>query len=103
VTSAVLNPEYLAQAFPDSPIWQNENSFFYRFFAGISSGMLYSLFFSILPQIFKYLAFMLGSASSIPNGEDNALRFYWYFMLVTAFTGTTLASMLLDSLTQGSS
>ena len=60
-----------------------------------------SLFFSILPQIFKYMAFMLGSASTIPNGEDNALKFDWYFMLVTAFTGSTLASMLLQGLFQG--
>jgi len=101
LTSQLLNPQYLATLYPDSPIWSNSNGFFYRFFAGISSGMLYSLFFSILPQVFKYLAFMLGSASSIPKGEDNALRFYWYFMLVTAFTGSTLAQMLLNGLFQG--
>ncbi|KAG7359065.1 protein of unknown function DUF221-domain containing protein [Nitzschia inconspicua] len=101
LTSAVLNPDYLAAAFPDSPALHNPNGIFYRLLAGISSGMLYSLFFSVLPQIFKYLAFMLGSASTVAKGEDNALRFYWYFMLVTAFTGSTLATMLLDGLMTG--
>jgi hypothetical protein len=96
LTSAVLSPDYLAAAFPDAAIWQNSDTAFYRLFAGISSGMLYSLFFSVLPQIFKYLAFMLGSASTVAKGEDNALQFYWYFMLVTAFTGSTLATMLLE-------
>jgi hypothetical protein len=101
ITSAVLDPTYLAAAFPDAEVWENSNGVFYRLFAGISSGMLYSLFFSVLPQIFKYMAFMLGSASTIQNGEDNALKFYWYFMLVTAFTGSTLASMLLRGLFEG--
>lgn len=101
LTSAVLNPTYLAAAFPDSPIWQNSDGVFYRLFAGLSSGMLYSLFFSVLPQIFKYLAFMLGTASTVHKGEDNALQFYWYFMLVTAFTGSTLATMLLNGLLTG--
>ncbi|KAG7355019.1 protein of unknown function DUF221-domain containing protein [Nitzschia inconspicua] len=101
LTSAVLNPDYLAAAFPDSPALHNPNGIFYRLLAGISSGMLYSLFFSVLPQIFKYLAFMLGSASTVAKGEDNALRFYWYFMLVTAFTGSTLATMLIDGLMSG--
>ncbi|KAL3923561.1 MAG: hypothetical protein SGILL_001587 [Bacillariaceae sp.] len=101
IVSTVLDPTYLATAFPDAEVWQNSDGVFFQLFAGISSGMLYSLFFSVLPQIFKYLAFMLGSASTIQKGEDNALKFYWYFMLVTAFTGSTLASILLQGLFQG--
>jgi Calcium-dependent channel, 7TM region, putative phosphate len=44
---------------------------------------------------------MLGSASTLAKGQDNALQFYWYFMLVTAFTGSTLASMVLEAFKNG--
>lgn len=44
---------------------------------------------------------MLGSASTVAKGEDNAFLFYWYFMLVTAFTGSTLATMLLQGFVSG--
>jgi hypothetical protein len=128
----VLNPEYLAAAFPDSEVFQNPNGAFYRLFAGLSSGMLYTLFFSVLPQVrqrfrmvrmlgtysrmanlnafcpgctlkkvFKVFANFEGSSSSIPRAENHALRFYWYFMLLTAFTGSTLAQMFFDGFVNG--
>mmetsp|Transcript_6267 Transcript_6267/g.15804 ORF Transcript_6267/g.15804 Transcript_6267/m.15804 type:complete len:1341 (-) Transcript_6267:79-4101(-) len=100
LTSSLLNPAYLQSLYPDSALLE-DGSFFYRVLAGFSSGALYSLFFSILPQVFKLLAFTEGVASSIPVAEDHALLFYWYFMLLTAFTGSTLATMLLEALTTG--
>jgi hypothetical protein len=129
-----LNPAYLQSLFPDSAVLQNQNSLFYQVLAGFSSGALYSLFFSVLPQVFKFLAFAEGVSSSIPVAEEKALIFvsllvtlllivctlywtiiyfqlihvslfyrmqYWYFMLVTAFTGSTLATMLIGALTTG--
>lgn len=136
LTSALLNPAYLQSLYPDSSILQ-EGTFFYQVLAGFSSGALYSLFFSVLPQVFKFMAFSEGVSSSVPVAEDSALSFvsltsstksvtlvrisycikcplshcyafrmtlttqYWYFMLVTAFTGSTLATMLLEALTTG--
>ena len=87
--------------YPDNPAFQDPNSFFYKCLAGISSGLLQSLFFSILPQVFKALAFFEGSSSSKVKGEENAMRFYWYFMLVTAFTGTSLVQMVVDGILRG--
>ena len=76
------------------------NNPFYRLIAGPLSGLIKTLFFCFLPQVFKALAFYDGSSSSLENGERTALLLFWYFMLVTAFTGNTLATTLLSWLRQ---
>ena len=101
LVSQILSPTWLAARYPDNETFQDPDNFFYKALAGISSGLIYSLFFSILPQIFKALAFSEGSSSSKVKAEENAMRFYWYFMLVTAFTGTSLVQMLVDGILQG--
>ncbi|VEU35296.1 unnamed protein product [Pseudo-nitzschia multistriata] len=101
MVSQLLNPTLLAEVFPDVEVLQNPDTFFFKALAGISTGYIYTLFFSILPQIFKLLAFSEGSSSSKPQAEEYAMRFYWYFMLVTAFTGQSLVQMLLDGILQG--
>lgn len=99
--SQILSPTWLAEAFPDNKAFQNPESFFSKALAGISSGYIYTLFFSFLPQVFKVLAFCEGTSSSKVKAEENAMRFYWYFMLVTAFTGTQLVQVLLSSILEG--
>ena len=94
ITSQLLNPTQLAEWFPDVEAFQDPDSFFFQFLAGISSGLVYTVFFSICPQLFKAMAFYKGDASSIAVAEDNALFYYWIFMLLTAFTGSSLANML---------
>lgn len=101
LVSQVLDPAWLAARYPDNEVFQDPNSFFFKALAGISSGLLYSLFFSILPQIFKALAFFEGTSSSKVKAEEKAMRFYWYFMLVTAFTGSSLVQMLIDGFMKG--
>ena len=99
--SQILSPTWLAARYPDIEAFQDPDSFFFKALAGISSGLLYTLFFSILPQIFKALAFFEGTSSSKVKAEENAMRFYWYFMLVTAFTGTSLVQILIDGIMLG--
>jgi Calcium-dependent channel, 7TM region, putative phosphate len=97
-TSHILDPTQLAAWFPEVEAFQNPDSFFFKFLSGLSSGMLYTLFFSFCPQLFKAIANYKGNASSIPVAEDNALRYYWIFMLLTAFTGSSLVSMFVSIL-----
>ena len=99
--SQVTHPTWLAAAFPDIEILQDPDNFFFRILAGFSSGYIYTLFFSILPQVFKLLAMSEGTSSSKVDAEEKALRFYWYFMLVTAFTGGYLVNLLIASLVEG--
>lgn len=87
--------------FPDSTALNNPESIFFDMLAGFSSGLVQTVFFSVLPQVFKLLAFSDGTSSSKPKAEENALMFYWYFMLVTAFTGTALLQLLIASLVEG--
>jgi len=96
-----LNPTLLAARYPNNEFFQDPNNFFFKALAGISSGLLITMFFSILPQIFKALAFFEGSSSSKVKAEENALRFYWYFILVTSFTGPLLVQMLVSGFNEG--
>eukprot|EP00549_Striatella_unipunctata_P025575 CAMPEP_0118722814 /NCGR_PEP_ID=MMETSP0800-20121206/31639_1 /TAXON_ID=210618 ORGANISM="Striatella unipunctata, Strain CCMP2910" /NCGR_SAMPLE_ID=MMETSP0800 /ASSEMBLY_ACC=CAM_ASM_000638 /LENGTH=353 /DNA_ID=CAMNT_0006631135 /DNA_START=377 /DNA_END=1438 /DNA_ORIENTATION=+ len=38
------------------------------------------------------------TATSVENAEYAALQYYWWFMVVTAFSGTTFATMALDAI-----
>jgi hypothetical protein len=92
----LLDPETLTKWFPDAEGLKDPTSQTYRALsrlAGPFSGLMYTLFFSFLPQVFKWLAFFDGTSSSMEKAERYALLLYWYFMLVTAFTGTALANM----------
>lgn len=96
-----MNPTLLAARYPSVEAFQNPDSVFFKILGGVSAGLVYSLFFSILPQVFKAFANFEGTASSKVKAEENAIRFYWYFMLVTAFTGTSLVTMLVDGIIKG--
>lgn len=100
LTSQLLDPAKLAEI-TGSESLQDPDSFFYRFLSGISSGFLYSIFFSICPQLFLALANFEGNASSKKSAEDKALQYFWFFMLATAFTGTTLAQMFFEGIVNG--
>ncbi|KAL3928157.1 MAG: hypothetical protein SGARI_005121, partial [Bacillariaceae sp.] len=92
----LLDPETLIKWFPDAEGLKDPNSQTYQALsrlAGPFSALMYTLFFSFLPQVFKFLAFYDGTSSSMEKAERYALLLYWYFMLVTAFTGTALANL----------
>ena len=99
--STILNPTWLAEIFPNNQQLQDPDNFFFRTLAGISSGYVQSAFFSILPQIFKALAFFEGSSSSLAKAEEKAMRYFWYFMLITSFAGASLLQMFIDGLVNG--
>jgi len=93
LVSHLLNPDSLAELFPGWDSLRNEESFFYTMMAGLSSGLMYSLFFSICPQLFMAIANFEGNVSSQRTSEDKALQYFWYFMMLAAFSGTSLAQM----------
>ena len=93
-TSTLLNPTELAKWMPNVEAFSDPDSFFFKFLSGVSSGLLYTLFFSFLPQICKLIANYKGNASSMAVAEDNAMQYFWYFMLLTAFSGSQLANMI---------
>jgi len=94
--SLVLNPRWLGQFFPNSRSLHDPDNILYRALAGPASGLATTLFMALLPQIFKCIAYYEGTSSSLEMAERKALLFMWYFMLVTAFFGQYLATMLLQ-------
>mmetsp|Transcript_7890 Transcript_7890/g.23229 ORF Transcript_7890/g.23229 Transcript_7890/m.23229 type:complete len:535 (+) Transcript_7890:737-2341(+) len=94
--SLVLNPRWLGQFFPNSKSLHDPNNILYRALAGPASGLATTLFMALLPQIFKSIAFYEGTSSSLEMAERKALILMWYFMLVTAFFGQYLATMLIQ-------
>eukprot|EP00533_Pseudo-nitzschia_delicatissima_P009379 CAMPEP_0116084330 /NCGR_PEP_ID=MMETSP0327-20121206/3747_1 /TAXON_ID=44447 /ORGANISM="Pseudo-nitzschia delicatissima, Strain B596" /LENGTH=1201 /DNA_ID=CAMNT_0003575273 /DNA_START=88 /DNA_END=3693 /DNA_ORIENTATION=+ len=99
--SLITNPAWLETYFPDNPTLKDPDSILFQGLAGFSSGYIYTIFFSILPQVFKILAFSEGTSSSKVEAEEKALLFYWYFMLVTAFTSNFLVQMLIAIFFEG--
>ena len=91
-----MNPRWLGQFFPNSKSLHDPDNILYRALAGPASGLATTLFMALLPQIFKLVAYYEGTSSSLEMAERKALLFMWYFMLVTAFFGQYLATMLIQ-------
>lgn len=92
-TSNLVSSEQLAQWFPN---YEDVGVL-----SGLLTGLLYTGFFSVCPFIFKALANFGSGATSQSGAEFRAIRYYWIFILVTAFTGTSLASMVSSGLYSG--
>lgn len=90
--SAALDQESLERLFPGI-------STFLPNAAGLVSSLLRTALLSICPQIFKFLSNFGSGASSVRGAEYTALLYYWIFMLMTAFTGTSLGTMFLEAWT----
>ncbi|KAL3933647.1 MAG: hypothetical protein SGBAC_010302 [Bacillariaceae sp.] len=76
------------EAWPDFP--------HHNLLSGFISGGLYTIFFSVCPFIFKFIANYGSNATSIRQAEVRALRYYWFFILFTAFAGQSLVSMTIN-------
>jgi hypothetical protein len=98
--STALAPDNLAESFP-ALRGLRENDFFRNVLAGLLTGVLWTLFFSICPYIFKSIANFGSGATSVREAEFIATKYYWVFLLTTAFTGTSLSNILLNSLNSG--
>lgn len=95
LTSNLLSADQLATWFPE----MRENTQV----SGILTGLLYTAFFSVCPFIFKAFANFGSAATSQRQAEYRAIRYYWIFMLITAFTGSSLATMVTSGLYSGAS
>lgn len=61
--------------------------------------LLYAGFLAICPVLFKTIANFGSNANSTVEAEFSALKYFWWFMVVSAFSGTLLQSMILDGFT----
>lgn len=93
LTSNLLSPVQLSSLFP---AFEEVGVL-----SGILTGLIYTGFFSVCPFLFKALANFGSGATSQRQAEYRAIRYYWIFILVTAFTGSSLATMITSGLYSG--
>ena len=62
---------------------------------GVVSASLFMLFFALCPIIFRSIAYFGSNATSAMKAEKWALSAYWWFMALTAFSGSSILNMVL--------
>ena len=91
LAQSLVSPKNLGEL-PLFQKWMNEYSFLSAdILSGLVTALLYTLFFALCPVMFKAIANSGSHATSVQEAEKYALKYYWYFMLVTAFCFTGLA------------
>ena len=69
--------------------------------SGFVSGLLFTLFFALCPIFFRMISNFGSNAGSVKDAEEWAMRAYWWFMVVTAFSGSSILTMVLDGIQEG--
>jgi hypothetical protein len=80
INSLILNPELFAKLFA-IPLGQAVS------LLSPVSALTQSLLFSICPMLFRLLANIEGSATSMDKAEQKAIIFFWYFFIIARFMG----------------
>jgi hypothetical protein len=68
---------------------------------GLIPSLINMIILSTLPYTFKLLSNSSGKASSLAAAEGIALKYYWWFMLITAFSASYIVSMITSALSSG--
>ena len=96
----LLSPETLGRVITDLDVWLR-NSFLKYVFTGLIPALVWTAFFAICPPMFKSIANFGSNATSSPDAEGSALKYFWWFMVVSAFTGTSLSSAIIEGFNSG--
>lgn len=69
--------------------------------SGFVSGSLFTLFFALCPIFFRVISNFGSNAGSVKEAEEWAMAAYWWFMVVTAFSGSSILNMVLAGIEEG--
>ncbi|CAB9500392.1 DUF221 domain-containing protein [Seminavis robusta] len=96
--SALANDEHLTALFPGL----SESSFLNSaLLSSLFAALIWAAFFAVCPVIFKTIANVGSNANSTVEAEFSALKYFWWFMVVSAFSGTSLQRMILEGFNDG--
>ena len=70
--------------------------------SGFLQSLMWTIFFALCPVFFKMVANFGSKANSVANAELRALQYFWWFMVVSAFSSTLIANMVLFGFNEGS-
>jgi len=97
-----VDPETIAYLWPDhKELSRTFGVNFPELISGITSSIVWSMFFMLCPQVFKLIAYFGSKATSLAQAERRALQYFWWFMVITAFTGPMLAYWILGTVNKG--
>jgi Calcium-dependent channel, 7TM region, putative phosphate/Late exocytosis, associated with Golgi transport len=98
LASQLVNPEAVNKLFPKfvGSVVQKGGGL-----SGLITALIWSSFFALCPVIFKSIAHFGSKATSVASAEFKALQYFWWFMVVTAFSGQLLATMGLKAFNEG--
>jgi len=99
--AAFADPTKLYELWPELENIVNNRVLFKQILSGIVPALLFTLFFALCPVMFKSIANFGSNATSVAVAEKAALRYYWWFMVCTAFTGSSLMTMVLNAINEG--
>ena len=99
--AAFADPSKLYELWPELEEIVNNNVLFKQILSGIVPALLFTLFFALCPVMFKTIANFGSNATSVAVAEKAALRYYWWFMVCTAFTGSSLMTVVLNAINEG--
>eukprot|EP00934_Nitzschia_sp_Nitz4_P000795 Nitzschia sp. Nitz4//scaffold32_size149145//19447//26119//NITZ4_002866-RA/size149145-augustus-gene-0.25-mRNA-1//1//CDS//3329548030//795//frame0 len=97
----LVSPESLSKIFPDIERLQQSSDFLANIFSGFIPALVWTSFFAACPPMFKIIANFGSNATSSVSAENSALQYFWWFMLVSAFTGTSFATAFVNGLRSG--
>lgn len=101
--TSLLVPQNLVVALPGFFHWLQEvfGEGVASTISGFLQATLYALFFTFLPMIFLALANFGSNAHSVATSELNALQYLWWYTVVSVFSGTLIANMVIGGFSQG--
>ncbi|KAL7557538.1 hypothetical protein ACA910_019251 [Epithemia clementina (nom. ined.)] len=102
LVASVMDPQTLQQAFPKFFEWADRNQEgTAELMSGFLQSLLWTVFFALCPVFFKMVANFGSNANSVANAELHALQYFWWFMVVSAFSSTLIANMVLFGFNEG--
>lgn len=93
--ASLIDPDQLDSfLFPNSnKIEDGERLRIVTLLSGLLNAMIWSIFFALCPMVFKCIANFGSKSTSVASAEFKALQYYWWFMLLTAFSGGFLSQI----------
>lgn len=87
-----INPKTIALIFPDHDKLDHFLGLnIPNLLSGLAAGLIWSLFFMLIPQVFKLISYFGSASTSLAQAERKAMQYFWWFMVITAFMGPNLA------------
>jgi len=99
--TSLIDASKLNELIPGYEEWVQKSVIINNIFSGILPALIWTTFFALCPTMFKTIANFGSNAHSVYKAEFKAMQYYWWFLILTAFTGNSLANMVIQGFNAG--